>query len=346
MADWPGQEQAAREAMAYASRAGDRDRRLQALRMLALAQVMQRNFEAGKALAWQGLPESRSLGLRGVEARLLNVLSIAAALEDDMVACLDLDQQAQQAVSGIGDRASEAIVMTNVGNYALELGDLEQGQHGLEAGLAMLRSVGDRMMESMATLFLSGLALWQGDPARAQALALSALELAYLSQARELQLKAGIRLGNAELALGNADAARQAFTKVRLRALELDNGNQHDASAGLARVALAEGDTSAAMAALQPLFDHVAAGGTLNSTDLPRQIEWTCYQALTCAGDPRAVDWLNRAHAALMAQADAISRHNRYASMREGYLNNIPYHREILAAWATRPHQVSASGTS
>ena len=129
-------------------------------------------------------------------------------------------------------------------------------------------------------------------------------------------------------------------TRKRTRvAVEIDTGWQHDASAGLARVALAEGDAAAAlaaMAALKPLLDHIAAGGTLDGTEHPRLIELSCHQALARAGDPRAADWLARAHGALMAQADAISRSTTDATLRQGFLQNIPHHREIVAAWAKR----------
>jgi hypothetical protein len=37
-----------------------------------------------------------------------------------------------------------------------------------------------------------------------------------------------------------------------------------------------------------------------------------------------------------MAQADAISRNTADATVRQGFLQNIPHHREIVAAWAKR----------
>ena len=35
-----------------------------------------------------------------------------------------------------------------------------------------------------------------------------------------------------------------------------------------------------------------------------------------------------------MAQADAISPHSADATLRHGFLHNIPHYREIVAAWA------------
>ena len=150
-------------------------------------------------------------------------------------------------------------------------------------------------------------------------------------QARDREVIAGLRLAEAEGALGRWAEARQAYTQVRVRALEIEDPRPHDASAGLARVALAEGDAAAALAALQPVLDLLAASGTLDIADDP-DIGFVCYQVLARAGDPRADKWLARAHAALMAQADAITD----AALRQGFLQNIPHHREIAAAWAMR----------
>lgn len=95
-------------------------------------------------------------------------------------------------------------------------------------------------------------------------------------------------------------------------------------------MAIAEDDPAAALAALQLLLAPAAAGGTLDSTEYPRLIEITCHQALARASDPRAFDWLARAHTALMAQAGAISD----GTLRQGFLRHIPHHRQIVAAWA------------
>jgi hypothetical protein len=54
-------------------------------------------------------------------------------------------------------------------------------------------------------------------------------------------------------------------------------------------------------------------------------------------GDPRAAEWLARAHDALQVQAATISD----AALRQSFLDHIPTHREIVAAWnsghASRP---------
>ena len=338
MADWAAQESAARHGMACATRAGDDGLRLHALRLLASAEVYQGRIDAGRALALQGLDEARRLGLRAVEARLLNVLSIAAGMQGDLIGPLELDRQSLQIWCETGDRVNEAIGVSNQGNGWLKLGDLVQARRDLDAALQLVRANGDRVVEGATLTNLSELALWQGQEARALALARQALDITVAAQARDRAVEAGLQLGDAELALGRVAEARQAYTQAHARALEIGSAFQHTASAGLACVALAEGDTAAALAALQPLLDHVAAGGTLDAAEDRRLIELTCHQALARAGDPAAADWLARAHTALMAQADAIGRdssqHGADPALRQGFLSNIPHHREIVAAWA------------
>jgi len=114
---------------------------------------------------------------------------------------------------------------------------------------------------------------------------------------------------------------------------------QLDAAAGLARVALARGDTGAAMHALNLLLATVANAATednpLEGVEFPREVEWTCHRVLLRAGDPRAGDWLSRAHEALQARAATITD----AALREGFLRDIPVHAQIVAA---RPAASSA----
>ena len=330
MADWAAMASASRRGMACAARAGDDGQRLHALRTLAVALVHQGEIDAGRELALQGLAEARSLRMPGLEARLLNLLSIAANQRGELVRQLDLCQQSLQVCRQAGDRINEAIGLSNLGAAWLGRGALERSREALDAALKLLRANGDRTIEGLAISTLSALARRQGDAPRAKALARTALEIATAAQARQNAAVAGLRLGDAELALGHAPAARQAFAEARALALQTGILDQHDASAGLARAALAEGDTSAALAAVQPVLDHVAAGGTLAGTDDARLIELSCHQALARAGDPRAADWLARAHAALMAQADALGD----SALRPGFVQNIATHRAIVAAWA------------
>jgi tetratricopeptide (TPR) repeat protein len=270
---------------------------------------------------------------RAVEGLLLNELAHVAGMRGDVVGALAAVEQWLDITRETGSRTNEAISLYRLGSRWLRLGDLVSARIRLDAALHMLRATGDRTIEGATLGELSTLELWQGNEPRALRLARSAVDITVEAQARDFQVLAGLCLGAAELALGNHVAARLAYSEARARSREIGSAREHDASAGMARVALAEGDAPKALAELQDVLGHVACGGTLDCTDEPRRIELTCHQALARAGDPRAAKWLTRAHSALIAQAEAIARSATDAA-RHGYLHNIPHHREIMASFS------------
>jgi len=335
VADHATMEAAARQAVEWASRAGDAEIRLLAQRMLAMALAFQGRPADARRIAQETLAEARALALPRVEGSCLNALGVIAGMQNDEVGALQFDQQSLAAYAAAGDRRNEAIAHGNIGAGWLGLGELALARRELEEGLRLMRANGERALEVSPMCALATLALWQGNDAHALVQARTALETAVAVEARDQQIAAWCRLGEAELALGRHVAAAQAFGSAHARAIQIASPYRHDAAAGLARVALAKGDSSAAMHALAPLLALGATTGAvenpLDGVEFPRLVEWTCHRALTSAGDQRASGWLARAHEAVQDQAAAIDD----AALRQGFLRNIPFHREIVAAWAT-----------
>jgi len=342
LADYVAAEASARRAVEWARRAGDDEIRLLAQRMLAMALTFQGRPGNGRVIAEEALTEARALALRRVEGLCLNALSVMLAMQGDDVGALELDQQSLAAHRAAGDRRNEAIAQGNIGAGWLGLGALTQARRDLEEGLRLLRGNGERALEVSPLCALSTLALWQGDDARALVQARAALETAVAVHAPDQEIAALCRVGNAELALGRYAPAAQAFAAAHARASEIASPYRHDASTGLARVALAKGDTGAAMQALESLLalgaKTGADGNPLEGAEFPRLVEWTCHRVLSARGDPRAGEWLARAHASLQVQAATVTD----AALRQGFLCNIPVHREIVAAWAARAADASA----
>ena len=328
MGDLATQESTARCAIRWAERGRNPKQRLNALRHLAAAQVAHGDVDSGKALLEEGLAEARVLGLRLIEAKTLTTLSVVANARNDPLELLELTRQSLKIYQEIGELRGEACALGNLGTTWLILGDLAEARRYSEQALRAVRAYGDRFLEANVLCTLSSAALYQNDDARALSLARSALDVVMAAKARSWEAFALLKLGDAELALGRHSAAHEAFARAQAVALEIDDTLKHDAAAGLARVALAEGNGAAALQAMQPVLDHIEGGGTLEGTEA-RMIEWTMHRVLAQANDPRAGEWLARARDALQAQAERLAT----PELRHGFLNNIPHHREIVAAW-------------
>jgi hypothetical protein len=188
---------------------------------------------------------------------------------------------------------------------------------------------------------LSQLALWQGDDGRALELANSAFETAVAAEARDWEVVSLLYVAHAERSLARHAAAAQTYERARAKARMIGHQVEHIATAGLAQVALAQGDTVEAVRQVNRVLAYLEEGGKLEFTESPRFIELTCYEVLASSGDSRAAEWLERAHTHLTAKAATIPD----AALREGFLKNIPEHREIMAAWtATQLERESVGG--
>jgi hypothetical protein len=130
--------------------------------------------------------------------------------------------------------------------------------------------------------------------------------------------------------MGNLEAAQLAYQAALDVRLSLNQPNlATEPQAGLAQVALARQDIYAAMKHVETILAFLDSEGSLEGTEEPLRVYLTCYQVLSQCGDPRAGAILETAHAMLAGRAANI----RDADMRRRFLENIPHHRQIGAAW-------------
>ena len=325
-ADYKTQESASRQAMEYARRGGDEALYLRAKQTLALALNYLGDSDAGKALAEEGLAAARALGLRSIESRFLNALSIVASMREDMFLAVELSRRQLPIDRELGNPRDEAITLGNLGASLMSLGDHAEAQQRLEEGLRLARAVGDRDAELVPLYMLSQCALRQGDAAGAVDYARAGLDSAIQVRNPPLELLSSGALANAELALERHAAAAAAFEHARNVARAIGSAMQYDAVGGLARVALAQDDVTRAMAMVEEVLAHETE---LSGTESSHLLRLTCYRVLERAGDPRAADVLAVAHANVLAQAVLTCD----PALRRSFLRDIPEHREIVAAW-------------
>jgi hypothetical protein len=149
--------------------------------------------------------------------------------------------------------------------------------------------------------------------------------------------------------LAEAKQWTQAVTAYReaadlFRALGLTNLSL-EPLAGLARVASAqgtrqeadsvpadEGTLAQAQGYVEEILAYLEGGGSAEGTDEPLRIYLTCYQVLKANHDPRAQNLLTIAHELLQERAANILD----AGAQRSFLENVPYHRAILDAFAAQ----------
>ncbi len=240
----------------------------------------------------------------------------------------------------IGDRGQEAISVCNIGESWLELGEPTLARRHLEEGARLALACGNLIPRSAALSNLSVLARRPGNGGRAVSLARRSIEAAVATSAPQFEAIGLQQLGEAEHTVGRHAAAARAFDAVRAPAVQHQRPEPPDALGGLAALALAQGDVPGALRHVLQVLELDAGGSMAQRSLNPRRLALICHRVLSSSGDARATAWLRRAHDELLAVAATVSD----ATLREGFLNNIPDHRAILAAWALH-EQEGAAGT-
>ena len=254
---------------------------------------------------------------------------MVAQHRQDPVAMLHCHEQELLNAQAVGHQINELIAIANLGGAWLELGELFSARRFAQEALRLTRAYGNRNCECGSLLNLSKLERWVGHSAAALSLAREAVAVAQQAGLKRWEPDAWCHVGEAALDLGEHVAAAEAFDTAMALSLADKAASALDAGAGLARLALMQGDVAGAMVHVQTALDG-EGGGARQEAGAPRHIALMCTLVLSSAGDARANEWLERVYRELMASAALISDE----ALRQGYLANIPDHRAILSAWA------------
>ena len=303
---------------------------------LLIASALSRLGRSDDALrhAEAGLATAREAGNTAVEAMILNQMGMDENNRGDPGAAIRLFEQALARHRQTKNRSNEAGTLSNMAYGAFVLGDYVTALAQLLQAADLCRQVGQRQSEGIVQINLALVRQCQGDPAGARAYTHSALQLLRLAGDRLGQAAALRAAGHAELALGEQGPARECFRASRDLFDELGLGHLAiEAIAGLAMQALADRDTGAALGHVEIILKRQADGASLAVTDEPLRVGLVCHQVLAAVGDARADAVLAATHAELQARAAKISDPAR----RHGFLDNVPWHRELTRLWARRP---------
>lgn len=325
----------AHEAAALAEQADDFESAAVAHAECAFVSTLLADYLLARASVELGLDRAQRSGNPVVEAKVLAVwANLETVTGGDRVAgdlMLRVIAIAQQA----GDRRLESVMHGNLGRVQAALGEFEMARASQEASLQIAREIEYRASEGGALQGLAEIELSLGEFEAAAAHAVAAIEVASAIGNRLGRSRA---LSDLAQALGERGDHAAAAAAAREAIEEAAAGGNHGGSyvltalSTLAHAALNLGDIDEAMQHVEQLLGLLAEQGAVARSP---GMHFVCHQVLAAAQDERAAQVLASAHAGLLAFADDVS-----PASRERYLKDVPEHRRILAAWASR-----ASGT-
>ncbi len=327
------------EALAFAQQAlelyrqiGDRPGEVRAMNLLASTNASWGEYSQSREYYEQTLNICREIGDRRNEGIVINNLGSIASDLHEYTAAINYYRQSLDIGVEIGDKLGEAIALMNLGDIHGRLGAFDQARAFYEQPPLIFHDIGDRPNESLALAELGRLHHSLGDHEAACHYCEQSLALAQELDIPVAQSKALTNLGHALAALARLDEAAAAYQQALSLRRELEQpGMALEPLAGLAQVSLAQSSPRQALAYTEEILAH-AQFGTLEGTEEPLRILWTCYQALRANKDKRAETVLIAAHRLLQEQANKIAGDD----LRQSFLTNVPFHHLVVAEFGQR----------
>lgn len=324
--------QSIQDALRFAQRLDDRQRTRSLLNQLGIIEKEMQDYPAAQAAYEQALRIAREIGDRWGESKVLNNLGEVWSLLGDEAKARDYCLQALDIARLVGDRSGEGLVRVNLGEAATAVGAFAEAETHNREALAIFQETGYRMGEEIALGNLAQLACKQEDPGEALRLAEQALQIA--GEVGDEVGKATLQkiLGEAWLLMGDFKAARNAFAQsAQLWAEQETMSGVLEARAGgmiaLSQAGGGEGRDAAARLAYE-LLENLERQPVAD----PLPILLRCWYALDAVGNARAVEALEKAHAALIEHSEHISD----PAARQSFLNQVPLHLEIQRQYEMR----------
>lgn len=303
------------------------------LNLLGLIYLDQGRSRDARTYLELGFSSADRAGDRRSKARSLNNLGNLTGSEGSYSAAAAYYREALEIAREIGDRRGEGLVSGNLGWIAWSMGDFSVARSYAEQNNRIGREIGDPMLQIYPTIYLSSLSIISGNMEAAQAFAEISLNLSRETGDRNGEAWSLTCLGHAYFQSGNLRGAKDAYQAALSIRRALDQPNlATEPLAGLARISLALSQLPAARAYLDEILEFLEGGGSLDGTDEPLRVYLTCYQILSAVQDVRADQILETAYQLLRRRAGLIPE----GSQRRAFLENIPYHQDILNAWESR----------
>lgn len=316
-------------ALSLCQETGDRQLEGAVLNKLGIIAMFMEDWGTAVAHYDAALTIAQEIGARRVESRVLNNLGSITAMRFQFVKARDYFCRDHQICQEIDDIDGEGQALGNLGYIELCLGNYAQAENFMQQNLQITRQTGNRHSEAEALVLLGLCKNGQTEWAEAESLFKLGQQIAHEIGDQETKLYALAGLGNALIGLGRAEEGaallRQAVVGYRVLQME---AFAMEALAGWVRAQLSLNRAALTRPAVEKLLDHLHTVDPFRGADAPLFILWTCYQALLATGDARAGSVLE---VAVELVKTAVA-HIPDQATRHAFLENIPWHREIMLA--------------
>jgi predicted ATPase len=307
---------------------GDRLGQIAALSNIAGILAARGEFASSKDFLEQAFQAAQEVGDRRGQSILLNNLAEVSRIQGDLIKAKSCLQQALPIHDEIGARENVAIAYFVLGSISQVVGDYPGAEASYMKSLQVAREIGDRRTDGHVLAYLGLLHHQSGQNESAVEYSQQGLHIAQEIGDRHTEAYALHNWAHACHALGRLIDAAQAFQQaLEIRQEIGDHALAIESWAGLARVALDQGDSDQALAHVERILAYLQEN-TLDGTDEPFRIYLSCHQVLGAHNDPRAAEILRQAQYLLQERADRI----RDEEMRHTFLNNVRVHRDIRNA--------------
>lgn len=317
------------QALQLAQALGKRRCELHSLSALARTDFYQGDFAAAESGFTAALALARALGYRPVEMGAQGGLGDLLRLRGDYTTACSLLEQAVATAADLALPYDESILLASLIRLYCQLGNQATATQRYEHLVQLLAHVKlPKECQLAGWLVAALMAHYAGKNQPALHYAEQANQLTEQGDILFRLVDASLILGHARAAVGQWQGATTAFQEALVAFTKL--GKQALAAepqAGLAQIALAQGDLAGALAQVKAFLPALAEQPHAGYNN-PFFIYLTGYRVLAATGDTRAAALLQQGYDLLQQVAAPLDNETR-----QRFLTAVPIHRDLVTAY-------------
>lgn len=296
------------------------------LRTLGMVAESQGDYAEAKQYYEQSLLICRRIGNRLGEVSTLNNLGVVAFYQGDYAQALAYLEQTLDLRRLLGDRRGQGHALYNIGFVTISQGNYDRALDLIEQALGIFRETGDRWGEADALQCLGAVAAVREGYVRALELYQQALAICRAIGHRRGEALLLRSLGHLAADQGQTQEARRYYEMALPLACELDlPGNVLECQAGLAELAVAEGNMALAMTTVAQVLASLNPQALAQANE-PMRVFLSCLRVLQACQDQRANTFLVTAYQLLQERAAKLPDE----AGRQAFLHGIASNRALL----------------